>query len=225
MTPSQERKDCCGFCDPFEAYKPLRSCKECPCHTTQVSSSTCGPACELAAREGRTCPHGWHMAQTSPSDTEGGIEGGVIDQIRARGYDVHPERFMAAAEALAPYMTRAGSESPREAHSASQRPLETTKQLIEGELVTRATPTTPWGEELRRMLDRNIAVDGGAVATKYRHEVEDFISSTIESEIVRERMRCHGILHEHFMASKDKNVLDVLEAAQHKILNNYEPRT
>ena len=34
-----------------------------------------------------------------------------------------------------------------------------------------------WKEELRLLLDKNIAVDGGAVATKYLYEIEEFIKS------------------------------------------------
>ena len=39
-----------------------------------------------------------------------------------------------------------------------------------------------WRERLSRLCDKNIAVDGGAVGTKYVHEIEDFIAALLASE-------------------------------------------
>ncbi len=52
-------------------------------------------------------------------------------------------------------------------------------------------PGVDWKERLYLLLEKNIAVDGGAVATKYRYELEDFIESLL-TRVREEGYRIEG---------------------------------
>ncbi len=68
-----------------------------------------------------------------------------------------------------------------------------------------------WRGELRVMLDKNIAVDGGAVATKYYWEIENLTARVeAEAEARGRRAKTEEIFHDVFKSSIPQWVTDAV---------------